>query len=74
MTWDIPVASGFVSQPVSWRGTGTVSSSSPSSLTAQFNPKVFSLSAGTHQLIIRGREGLTQLSTIIIARTTLPAN
>ena len=74
MIWDIPVAAGAVSQTVSWRGNGTVSSSSPSGLTAQFAPKVFNLSAGTHQLIIRGREGKTQLGTITISPTTLPAN
>ena len=74
MIWDVPVTTGFVSQTVSWRGNGTASSTSPSGLTAQFAPKVFRLSAGTHQLIIRGREGLTQLGTITIAPTTLPAN
>jgi len=74
MIWDIPVTTGFVSQTVSWRGNGTASSTSPSGLTAQFAPKVFSLSAGAHQLIIRGREGLTEVETITIAPTTLPAN
>jgi hypothetical protein len=74
MIWDVPVAAGPVSQTVSWRGNGVVSSSRPSGLTAQFAPKVFALSAGAHQLIIRGREGKTQLGTITLAPTTLPAN
>ncbi|HSA08807.1 MAG TPA: right-handed parallel beta-helix repeat-containing protein [Candidatus Paceibacterota bacterium] len=74
MVWDIPVTSGFESQMVSWRGNGTVSSSAPSGLTAQYAPKVFSLTAGTHQLIIRGREGNCQLGTITVAPTTLSAN
>jgi hypothetical protein len=74
MIWDIPVTTGFASQTLSWRGNGTVSSTSPSGLTAQFAPKVFSLSAGAHQLTIRGREGLTELATITVAPTTLPAN
>jgi hypothetical protein len=51
-----------------------VSSANSSGLTAQFAPKVFNLSAGTHRLIIRGREGNVQLGQITIAPTTLPAN
>jgi len=71
MIWDIPVTTGFASQTVSWRGTGTVSSTSASGLTAQYGPKVFSLTAGTHQLIIRGRESNVQVGTITIARSGL---
>ena len=74
MIWDIPPTSGIVSQTGSWRGNGTASSNSPSGLTAQYAPKVFSLAAGTHQLIIRGREANCQLSTITITPTTLSAN
>jgi hypothetical protein len=74
MIWDVPVTTGFASQTVSWRGNGTVDRKSPSGFADQFSPKVFSLSAGTHQLIVRGREGGTQLGTITIAPTTLPAN
>ena len=74
MIWDIPVTTGLTIQTVSWRGDGTVSSSSPSGLTAQFAPKVFSLSAGLHQLIIRGREANCQLGAIAIAATALAAN
>jgi len=67
MIWDVPVSTTMTSQTVAWRGNGTTSS-------AQFAPKVFNLTAGAHQLIIRGREGLTQLGTITIAPTSLPAN
>jgi uncharacterized protein involved in high-affinity Fe2+ transport len=67
MIWDVPVTSGFASQTVSWRGNGTVSSTSSSGLTAQYAPKVFTLAAGTHQLIIRGREANVQVGTITIA-------
>jgi len=64
--WDLPVASGFVSQTVSWRGNGTTSSGS-SGYTAQFAPKAFNLAQGTHQLIIRGREANTQLGSITVS-------
>jgi len=60
MTWDIPICTNLTSQNVSWRGNGDWTSS-------EFMPKVFSLSAGKHQLIIRGREGNTRLGAITIA-------
>jgi len=47
MTWDIPLTSGLTERTVSWRGNGTFDN-------AQFTPKVFNLSAGTHTLIVRG--------------------
>ncbi len=73
MIWDIPVASGFVSQVAAWRGSG-LASSDPSGFSEQFAPKVFNLAQGTHQLIIRGREGNTQLSSITISpAASLPA-
>jgi hypothetical protein len=59
-TWDIPMTSGFEIRTASWRGNGTATSS-------QFVPAVFTLAAGTHQLIIVGREGSTQLGQITIA-------
>jgi hypothetical protein len=66
MIWDIPVGTGFVNRTVSWRGNGN---GIPTS--SQYIPKVFTLSAGTHQLIIRGREANTRLGTISI--TAAPA-
>ena len=62
MIRDIPVSTGLASQTVSWRGNGTADPAS-----AQYRPKVFTLSAGTHQLIIRGREANTTLGAITIA-------
>ena len=62
MIWDIPVCSTLTSRTVSWRGNGN---GDPAS--SQYSPKVFTLSAGTHQLIIRGREANTTLGTISIA-------
>lgn len=59
MIWDVPVTSGFTNQLVSWRGTGTDTNN-------QFVPMIFSLSAGTHQLIVRGREAGAQLANINI--------
>jgi len=60
MIWDIPVTSGLTNRTVAWRGNGT--SDMP-----QFVPKTFTLTAGSHQLIIRGREPGTQLGTITIS-------
>ena len=69
MIWDTAVTSGFTSQTVAWRGTtGTDNGLGTGD---QYAPKVFSLTAGTHQLIVRGREANCQLGTITIAPTTL---
>jgi fibronectin type 3 domain-containing protein len=61
MIWDIPISTNFTSRTVSWRGNGTEDPAS-----AQYSPKAFTLSAGMHQLIIRGREANTALGTISI--------
>jgi Bacterial Ig domain/Fibronectin type III domain len=60
MIWDIPVTSGFTNQIATWRGDGTTTS-------AQFSPKIFNLTAGTHQLYVRGREADTQLQSFTVA-------
>ena len=57
MIWDIPVASGLQSRTITWRGTGGES------------PKVWSLGAGTHRLVLRGREAKTKVGQITISRT-----
>jgi hypothetical protein len=55
MSWDIlPPTSGIEQRVVTWRGNGTADAN-------QIVPKTFSLSAGNHQLIIRGREANTRL-------------
>jgi Bacterial Ig domain/Fibronectin type III domain len=61
MIWDIPASSAVTSQTVSWRGNGN---GDPAS--SQYLPKVFTLSAGDHQLIIRGRQANVGLGTISI--------
>jgi hypothetical protein len=59
--WDIaPLTTGFQDRVVSLRGTGAFDN-------PQFSPKVFTLAAGTHQLIIRGREANVKLGRITIA-------
>jgi hypothetical protein len=63
MIWDIPAAIGLTNRAVSWRGGGTHESN-------QFAPKIFTLAAGTHALIVRGREGNCQLGTITLAPIT----
>src|SRR6266850_8513805 len=60
MIWDIPVTSGFTNQLATWRGNGTPTSS-------QYSPKIFTLTAGTHQLYVRGREPNTQLQSFTVA-------
>ena len=60
MIWDIPTTTGFAQQIASWRGSGTDTNN-------QYVPKVFALSVGTHQLIIRGRESGVQLQSLIIS-------
>jgi hypothetical protein len=54
-----PLTSGFAIRTLSWRGNGT-------DVSNQYIPKVFNLTHGTHQLVIRGREVNTQLKNISI--------
>src|SRR5205085_3751338 len=51
--WEIPVTMGFMSRSVGFGGS--------------LSPQVFNLQPGNHQLIVRGREANTQLSTITIS-------
>jgi hypothetical protein len=59
MIWDVPPGVGFMNRLVSWRGNGT-------DVSNQFAPAIFSLSAGTHRLIFRGREPGVRLGQITI--------
>jgi hypothetical protein len=59
MIWDIPVTTGFEQRVASWRGNGTADND-------QFVPKVFSLTPGAHQLVVRGREAGTLLLNMTI--------
>lgn len=60
MIWDIPITTGFQARVASWRGVGAFDN-------PQFNPAVFNLTAGVHQLILRGREGGVQIGRITIS-------
>jgi hypothetical protein len=67
--WDVlPVTNGAETRLVGWRGSGSFSA-------PEFPIKMFNLAAGTHQLIIVGREGNTKLGTIsVIAQPKAPQN
>jgi len=49
MVWDIDATTGFEERVVSWRGSGDAGSD-------EFSPKKFHLTAGSHKLILVGRE------------------
>jgi hypothetical protein len=59
--WHVPVSTTVQSYQVSWQGNGTFDN-------PELAPKVFTLSAGVHQLIIRGREPNTQIQQVSIVR------
>ncbi len=61
MIWDIPKNSGFASAIVSWRGNGN---GNPA--TDQYQQKAFNLSAGSHQLVIRGKDANVALKTLYV--------
>ncbi|MDD5141091.1 MAG: choice-of-anchor Q domain-containing protein [Verrucomicrobiales bacterium] len=61
MIWDVTLTSGFEQRIISWRGTGT-------DVANQFVPKFFNLTAGLHQVIFRGREAGTQLSSFSLLK------
>jgi hypothetical protein len=57
MIWDItPLTSGFEERTVSWRGDGSASSD-------QFVPMIFTLSAGSHQIVFVGGDPGTALAS-----------
>jgi hypothetical protein len=57
MIWDIAVTVGFQARTVSWRGNGTFDGD-------QFALRMFMLSAGSHQIILRDREANAQLQDL----------
>jgi hypothetical protein len=75
MIWDISITTNTAVRAVSWRGSGTFDNN-------EFAPKVFTLTAGPHQLVVRGREANCRLETIAIVpvpvvrllSATLPAS
>jgi FlaG/FlaF family flagellin (archaellin) len=68
MIWDVEVTHGFEPRLANWRGGGTDSAD-------EFAPKVFTLTAGAHQLIIVGREPGAELKSWYLkpAPVTAPA-
>ncbi len=65
MIWDIPTTLSQEQRVVSWRGTGSDANN-------QFVPKVFPLTQGVHQLILRGREANVQLRSFVILQLPPP--
>jgi hypothetical protein len=65
MICDLPLTTGFEQRIVSWRGNGTFDND-------QFIPKVFTLSPGTHQLVVVGREANVQLQNLSILQLPTP--
>jgi hypothetical protein len=65
MIWDVAATTGAQQRLVSWRGTGTDSSN-------QFSPKIFNLTQGIHQLILRGRESGAQINRISLVKIPSP--
>lgn len=61
----IPITSGFESRAVNERGNGTFSA-------PQFAPKTWTLSAGDHKIVLRGREPMQIRSLTINAPTPPP--
>ena len=70
MIWWIPFTTGFEQRVVSWQGNA-------SCLLPWYAPKIFNLSDGRHQLIIRGRDANTKVDQISLVAmpvvTTLTA-
>ena len=66
MIWDIlPITLGFEQRIVSWRGGGTDNND-------QIVPKVFNLSAGSHQIYFKGEEPGTALANFTLLQV-IPA-
>jgi hypothetical protein len=59
MIWDIPTTSNFEQRVISWRGNGSEANN-------QYIPKIFALTQGVHQVIIRCREADVQLKSFVI--------
>ena len=58
MVWQVPVTSGFESRTVTWSGITT--------------PRFWTLTAATHQLVIRGREAGAKIRSITLALRPSP--
>ncbi len=66
MIWDIPASQEFTNRTVTWRGEGTSTNAVP-------RRKVFNLTPGTHQIIIRGGDDAgARLDRFSLARIPAP--
>jgi hypothetical protein len=65
MVWQVPVTTNYQTLLVSWQGNGTYDNS-------EFVPEIFTLTAGTHQLIFVGREMNTYLQQVSILKIPSP--
>jgi hypothetical protein len=59
VVWDIPLTAASEERTVSWRGVGTPDS-------AEFEVKVFTLSAGEHRLFVIGREAGVLIDRVML--------
>jgi hypothetical protein len=59
--WDIPVTTGVQTRLGAWRGNGSIDQ-------PEFALKYFTLAAGIHELIIRGREANVRLDKVMISK------
>ncbi|MFO1497476.1 MAG: hypothetical protein U1G07_03605 [Verrucomicrobiota bacterium] len=64
-SWHIPLTNGPEWRPVSWQGDGTWDRPA-------FSPKYFSLSAGSHTLIVVGREPGVRIDKLKITKVPSP--
>jgi hypothetical protein len=71
--WDIPLTAGFETLTVAWRGSDNTAGDPAAD---QFLPKVWNLTAGTHQLIVRGREAGAEMQKmeLFLMDSQLPAD
>lgn len=66
MIWDIPASQDFTNRTVTWRGDGTTTNTLP-------RRKVFNISPGPHQIIIRGGDAAdARLDRFSVARIPAP--
>jgi hypothetical protein len=65
MIWDIPASQEFTNRTVTWRGDGAATNALP-------RRKVFDLSPGPHQVIIRGAAAGARLDRFSVARIPAP--
>ena len=63
--WAVPIGLDFNSRFVSWLGTSNC-------LSPQFNPKIFNLAAGSHQIIVRGKDPNVELDQISLVLAKPP--